>query len=331
MSLTQNGIAAVATSIVVLGLSYLVQSDAGTETASVRKATQVAKSTVNESVMMTQNASGMAVFGMPSVAIAPAPHSGNVETVGSMAAQLSEARIPRQQFVMASPFDECETALEMSLQPVATVELTISAPCHRRSDFVIWHERMAFSGRTDRSGHAVIHTPALAREATFTVTFDNIQEARGTVIIPDIRAYDRAVLQWRGDQNLNLHTLEFGASVGYPGHIWSAATQSPALAQENDQGFIMRLGNENVDIQYWAEVHTFPTGVLNRDGKVSLQVGAIVTEESCGRDLDALGIQTNAGRLLISQEMEIPMPLCDTGQTSVMHDGLFNDLNLLNN
>lgn len=330
MSLIRNGVTAAATAFIVLGLGYLVQSDGSAgEPRAVRKANQPPASSTVNSVMMTKNASGVAVFGMPNAVRSPRAHGANVEALATVDARLTEVKAPRPNFVVGSPLDGCKTDLDVALQLAAMVQLSIASPCHPTADFVVWHERMAFSGRTDANGDAVVVTPALEEDAAFVVTFDNIEEARASVNVPDVSLYDRAVLQWRGKDNLQLHALEFGATVGDPGHIWSAATQSAELAQQGERGFMMRLGTSDVAIPYWAEVYTFPSGLLNRDGHIALQVGAVVTASNCGREVDAVGIQTNSGRLLISQELEIEMPPCNASEPSVMHANLFRDLALV--
>jgi len=330
MSVIRNGITAAATAFIILGLGYLVQSDgnAASEPRAVRKANQPAASNVN-SVMMTKNDYGVAVFGMPNAVRSPQSHGANIEALVAVDARLTEVKAPRANFVVGSPLDGCKTNLTVAPRLAAMVELVIASPCHPLADFVVWHERMAFSGRTDADGNAIVETPALEKEATFVVTFENVEEARASVMVPDVSLYDRAVLQWRGTDNLQLHALEFGATVGDPGHIWSASTQSAELAQQGERGFMMRLGTGDAAIPFWAEVYTFPSGLLNRDGRIALQVGAVVTERNCGREIDAIGIQTNSGRLLISQELEIAMPPCDASAPSVMHANLFRDLALV--
>lgn len=324
MSLLRKGSTAVATACVILGLGYLVQSGSGPDQRAVRKATQPPANAVN-SVMMTTNTSGAAVFGMPHVSGSPPPIE-NIQNVAAIDTKFAEVETPQQVFMPGSPLDGCVTDLSAALELAAMVELTLSSPCHAEADFVVWHGRMAFSGQTDSDGGAVIKTPALETNATFIVTFDNVEEARATVAVPDVHLYDRAVLQWRGTDNLQLHALEFGAGIGDPGHIWSASTQNSELTRRGQRGFMMRLGTSKADLPYWAEVYTFPSGLMNRDGHIALQVGAAVTERNCGRELDAVGIQTNSGQLLISQNLAIEMLGCDAVGQSVLRADIFENL-----
>jgi hypothetical protein len=172
----------------------------------------------------------------------------------------------------------------------------------------------------------LVKTPALDIDATFIVTFDNIEKARTTVTVPDVLEYDRAILQWRGNDNLQLHALEFGATFGDQGHIWSASTQNLELAENGQRGFMMRLGKSEAQLPHWAEIYTFPAGLRNRDGFVVLQVGAAVTRSNCGREVDAIGIQTNSGRMLVSQDLAVQIPPCEIGAPSVIHANMFRTL-----
>jgi hypothetical protein len=311
---------------IVLGIGLLLQGNGQASERAVRKANQPTASYVN-GVMMARDASGNAVFGVPNAVGAPQSMPiTNVQTVAAIETQFQEIDAPRVRFIPGSPIDGCNTAVSATRQVAAMVQLDIQSPCRVDADFVVWHQGMAFSGRTDKEGNASVRTPALDPDAAFVVTFDNIEAARVSVTVPDVLEYDRAVLQWRGNNNLQLHALELGATFGDPGHIWSASTQSPELAQQGKRGFMMRLGNSDAPLPYWAEVYTFPAGLMNRHGLVALQVGAAVTDSNCGRDIDAVGIQTNSGRLLVSQDLAVRVPPCDIDVPSVIHANMFRTL-----
>ncbi len=328
MSLMRYGVTAIATATIVLGLGYIVQSDGTSDTRSVRKASQPTASAVY-SVTSSTNTVGAAIFGMPRAIDAPAIHQFEGEAaLIAVDARFSEMETPQASFMPASPLDSCETDLIAEPRFAAMVGLTLQSPCHPNADVVVWHEQMMFSARTDDVGDLALDVPALSSSATFVVTVDNIEEARTIVHVPDADMFDRAILQWRGTGNLQLHAMEFGATIGDPGHIWSASTHSPELAHDGERGFMTRLGTSNATIPYWAEVYTYPTGLVSRDGQIKLQVGAAVTEENCGRELDVKGIRTNAGRYLASSAFEIEMPGCDTVGQSFMRPDLFDTLTL---
>ncbi len=326
MALTRKLAFAILAAAMVLGFGLLLQNSSQANERAVRKASQPTASYVN-GVMMARDASGNAVFGVPEAVGAPKSMPiANIQTVAAVDTQFQEMEAPRIGFVPGSPLDGCKSTLSATRQLAAMVQLDIQSPCHTDADFVVWHQGMAFSGRTDDDGNATVRTPALDPNATFIVTFDNVEAARATVMVVDALEYDRAVLQWRGNNNLQLHALEFGATFGDPGHIWSASTQSPELAQQGERGFMMRLGTSDAQLPYWAEIYTFPAGLMNRHGLVALQVGATVTENNCGRDVDAVGIQTNSGRLLVSQDLAVRIPSCDAEVPSVIHANMFRTL-----
>ena len=94
------------------------------------------------------------------------------------------------------------------------------------------------------------------------------------------------------------------------------------------RGFMMHLGTTDTDIPYMAEVYTFPSGFMNRDGAISLEVGALVKETNCGRELDAEAIQTNGRGMLVVRDLNIPMPTCEALGKSMLLPNMFQDVTL---
>lgn len=327
--LQKSGIAA-GTVAVVLGLGFFVQSDESGTDRAMREANIPTSSSV-KSIMTSKTDEGKRAFGLPEVTTSILPQLQNIKRASAVDTILEEVEVPEMNFVLGSPMDGCETTIAAEALVPAIVDLRVSSPCHPNVDFVMWHGGMAFSVKTDAEGTASVVAPALVENAVFVVTFDNIEEARINVTVPDIGLYDRSVLHWRGKDNLQLHALEFGAAFGGTGHVWSASSQDPILTETGQRGFMLRLGTSSANLPYWSEVYTFPAGQLNDTSQIVLQVGASVTEKNCGREVDARSIQTNAGRVFSIQELGIQMPGCDAVGQSVMHAGLFSPVTLAAN
>lgn len=299
----------------------------GSGSADTGLVTQNTQSDVT-SRMVVNNAKSDSVFGVPDVVTTPLPHVQNVQTVASVNATYPDRSPPSLGTIQMTPSANCQTVLTAAPTVAALVDLELSANCHRNAPFVIRHMGLAFSGKTDPEGKAQFRAPALSSDATYAVFFRNLEAASVTIDVPDAGLYDRAVLQWRGTDNLQLHALEFGARIGDPGHIWTASTSSPEMAASSSRGFMMRLGRTDVDLPHMAEIYTFPSGLLNRDGAISLHVGALVTQRNCGRKVDAEAIQTNARNTLVVGDLHIPMPTCDAVGRSVMMPNMFHDVTL---
>lgn len=276
-------------------------------------------------LMMSTNAQGEAVFGVPDVVTSPLNHAANVQQVVAVDVVYSELDVPSLGTILATPVVGCETTMTAKRLPAAIVELSIVAPCFEDASFVVMHEYLGFSAQTDGDGNAVVNVPALVTDAAFSVSFENVLQAMTDIFVPELRQYDRAVLQWVSADNMRLHALEGGAQIGDPGHVWSASIHTAQDTSDGLHGFVVYLGEAGADIPYQAEVYTFPLGQMNRDGGVDLRVGISVSEENCEREVEATTIQTNAGQKLVKSNIIVAMPNCDqAGEVLFVSDQFIN-------
>lgn len=282
-------------------------------------------------LMMSTNAQGEAVFGVPDVVTTPLNHAANVQRIVAVDVVYTELDVPTLGTILATPVIGCETTLTAKRQPAAIVELSIAAPCFEDSSFVVMHEELGFSAVTDEDGNAVVSVPVLVTNAEFSVSFGNILQATTDIFVPELRQYDRAVLQWESADNMRLHALEGGAQIGDPGHVWSASIHTAEDTREGRHGFVVYLGETDADIPYQAEVYTYPAGQMNRDGAVDLRVGISVSEDNCAREVEAKTIQTNAGQTLVTSEIVVVMPSCDQAGEVLFVSDQFIDLALASN
>ena len=276
------------------------------------------------SMMMSTNALGEAVFGVPDVVTTPLNHAANVQQVVAVDVVYSEFDVPNLGTILATPTVGCDTAISAKRLPAAIVELTIAAPCFDDASFVVMHEALKFSAVTDGDGNAVVTVPALVTKASFSVSFENVLQASTEIFVPELRQYDRAVLQCASVDNMRLHALEGGAQIGDAGHVWSASIHTAEDTRAGLHGFVLYLGETEADILYQAEVYTFPAGLMNRDGGVDLLVGIGVREENCAREVEAKTIQTNAGQDLVQSDIIFKMSECDQVGEVLFLNNMFN-------
>jgi len=279
-----------------------------------------------QTMMMATNENGQAVFGVPDVAMAPTNHAANHQPIVAVDAVYMELAVPELGTVMATPQPDCETRVQSSRQIAAMVEIRIEAPCFEEASFVVAHEGMRVSAVTDRDGRATLQVPALVTNAIFAVFFDNVLQGETRIFVPELRQYDRAVLQWRNENNMRLHALENGAQIGDAGHVWSASIHSAEDTRAGRHGFVLYVGDVAADVPFQAEVYTFPAGQMNRDGGVDLQIGVRLNEDNCGREVDARTIQTNAGGMLVKADIAAQMPSCEQVGEVVFLTDQFADL-----
>lgn len=279
----------------------------GTGTQSEREAYNQAP----RSLMLSTNAQGQAVFGVPNTVAVPSNHAATAQQIVAVDAVYPEMRTPFFAPIMALPVTDCPTTVSARREAAALVVVDIASPCESEAAFVVAHSGLRVAGMTDRDGGAQLVLPALVADATFDVTFSNIWKGMAKVFVPELRRYDRAVLQWATTDNMRLHALENGAQIGDPGHVWSASLHSPADARAGKNGFVLFMGDSMAEIPYQAEVYTFPVGQLITDHSVDLRVGVPVTSDNCGREVDARTIQAHGGEAPFVQEITIQMPACE--------------------
>jgi hypothetical protein len=222
--------------------------------------------------------------------------------------------------VPLSPALDCDRSMDAMVVPGAMVDLTLSAPCLRGARFTVHHNGMMFTALTDEAGAATMTVPALSETALFIAAFADGEGAVATVAVPGLQDVDRAVVQWRGNTGLQVHAHEFGAAYGADGHVWKGTGSG--------EGFLTVLGDTELDDARVAEIYTFPSSDSVRDGSVTLSVEAEVTQDNCGRDIEAQSIQLQPGDEPRAQELVLSVPDCDAIGDFLVLKNLLNDLTI---
>ena len=126
-----------------------------------------------------------------------------------------------------SPFGtSCKSGLTAKPVSGAMVELTVNAPCLPNTRVEIRHGRMVVTQKTSHTGDLVVIIPALETKARFAVDFGSNRVLRTTVTVSGLDKIERTAIQWRGDIEVDLHALEFGADIGSTGHVWEGQARA---------------------------------------------------------------------------------------------------------
>ena len=309
-----------ATFSVALGLGFLVQYDSGGAASG-----EAAPTTVPRAVTVVTSRQAQSVFGVAENTHTLADHLANVQAVVHVADNYTEEPAPELGTISATSVidDRCKVTLSAAAVPAAMAGLSINAPCNKRTEFVISHDGLRFSGRTDRDGVASVSIPVLSQDGEISVLINNMEQARTSIAMRDALQYDRTILQWRGEENLQLHVLEGDASFGENGHIWSGSVHTPNLAILGQHGFVAHYGTRYAAIPYQAEVYTYPARSVRADMVVKMPVGVMVTDENCDRSFNVQVIQVVAGQVSTPTNVSIDTPSCDNaGQFIVLVDAL---------
>jgi len=230
-----------------------------------------------------------------------------------------------------APAFGCEIAFTAQPVAAAMVRLSLSAPCLMNERFSLHHNGMMFADATNDAGKAEITVPALSEKAVFIATFASGASAVAQADVETLEYYDRAVVQWRGSEGLQIHALEYGADYDDTGHVWAGADRGMADAARGEGGFVTRLGDANVFEPMLAEVYTFPSGTALVDGDVRLSLEIEVMDSNCGQDVEAQTLQKKGISRMQVREVTLSMPDCDAMGDYLVLKNLFDDLNIASN
>lgn len=212
----------------------------------------------------------------------------------------------------------CDVLLRATPAPMASVTLSLDAPCNPNERLTVHHTGMMFTATTSDSGHLDVTVPALSRKAVFVVELSQGAGAVATAEVPDLGDFDRIVLQWSGNTGFQLHAREFGAAYGSAGHVWSGATETSG---DEGLGHVTRLGDSELQQPNLVEIYSFPLNDAHRAGTVDLSVEAEVTAATCGRDIAAQSIELRRDAAPVTQDLTLSMPECsDVGGFLVLNN-----------
>ena len=251
---------------------------------------------------------------------------GVTEVPASVAAPAPDAALPATPMDPDVPNLGCAVTARATPGPMATVDLAVAAPCLGNSRLVVHHNGMTFTAITDEDGVLDVTVPALAERAVFIAAFDNGEGAVATAQVNDIADFDRIVLQWQGKAGFQIHALEFGASYGEPGHVWSGA--DPKDAGDRTTGSVVRLGTEDALSPLLAEVYTFPAADADRSGDIALSVEAEVTADNCGRDISAQLLERKGADRMQTRALDLTVPGCTAIGDFLVLNNLLDDLKI---
>lgn len=223
---------------------------------------------------------------------------------------------------------DCAPVMTSTATAGALVEISLSAPCYVNAAFTMHHHGMMFTAQTDQKGAASLVVPALAEVAVFIAAFDNGEGAVSTSSIPDFADFDRAVLQWENEAAFMLSAYEDGAIYGESGHITAANPGNRERLISAEGGFLLRLGDPVADKTMMAEVYSFPSAMLSGPTDVMLVAEVGITEENCGKDLNAQSVQVAPTGATKAVDLMITMPDCDAAGDFLILQKMFEDLTI---
>lgn len=211
----------------------------------------------------------------------------------------------------------CLIAAEATPRGAALVTLSLTAPCQINQRVTIHHHGLIFTAYTDDVGTFTGDIPALHENAIFVASFSDGAGAIARTQVPDIAGFDRILVQWQGQNALELHAHEFGATYGAPGHVWSGRPDPTPHG-----GSVIRLGHADSALpSHMAEIYSLPRGSSRPTGAVELSLETEITEHNCNRSIPVQTIRLSGGKITKSRAFSLSIPEC----------GRIGDFMVLNN
>ncbi len=261
------------------------------------------------------------------------PESAKIQSVQSAPVQLAnlEAETTPEIETSAALTGEVECAPSMIAQAsaAASVALSVSAPCHKSTAFVIHHQGMMFTAMTNTAGEAEMIVPALAEVSVMIAAFDDGEGAVATAAVPDFSKFDRAVLQWQGDTAVMLSAYEGDAGFGDDAHIHAGNPGDMGRVDQLQGGYLVRLGDTSAQDPLMAEIYTFPSSAHANVADVMIVAEAEITAQNCGHEMNAQSIQVSPTGATSALDLTMVMPDCDAVGDFLILQNMFEDLTLV--
>ena len=200
---------------------------------------------------------------------------------------------------------DCAPRLTLATLPQAMIAVDYQAPCLAEGASVtLAHGPLALTGTLDAEGRLALELPALAPEASVSITAlapgtDTPDIARD-ITVADFAAQARLVLEWHGPAELGLSAFEAGADWGGEGHIHAASAPSSA-------GFVTALGGADAAR---ALILTYPAGVDPHDGRISVEAELALNSASCGRSFTARVLLVQSDAPVSGLSLDLDTPAC---------------------
>ncbi len=306
MFVVRNYVTMCGTIACALGIGYLMQYGTAAQPSDAQ----------NQIAAATQTNQTSVLAGLDSIVLTSASATAS-DTDDAVVAPKTTRIEPRQKPAQKS----CNLSARAVAVPGAQARLTIKSPCRGNERISIHHSGLTLTQVTDQNGTLRVTIPALSEYAIFLISFPDQTGTVATTHVPDLKDYDRVALQWKGDKALQIHALEFGASYGGEGHVWSNSATAGA-------GSVVSLGHSGLTDAQNIEVYSFPAGQSQQSGTIDLTVEAEVTENNCGHTLNVQSIELRANTGLRSRDLSVAVPDCSQLGEFLVLNNLLQDLTI---
>ena len=213
----------------------------------------------------------------------------------------------------------CPVSLDVMASALATLDLTLQAPCRASERVVIRHGGLTVTGMTSLTGTLFTSIPGMEASGAVSVLFGDGLEVNAVGALPDLTLYRRFAVQWMADDTFQVNAFENGAQFGEAGHVSATNPHRRIASLPMQGGYLSLLGDGAAPLPMLAEVYTFPQAP---DETVVLTIEASVTEATCNRELLGEVLLSEAGTVT-KTDLTMATPTCDAiGDVLVLNNPL---------
>jgi hypothetical protein len=187
------------------------------------------------------------------------------------------ATLPEPQLTPASLAEACPVTLDAFAAADAILSISLTAPCRPNQTVVLSHAGLAVTYQTTATGALFADIPAMDASGALSIRFADGQLVEARAPMPEVAALRRLAVQWMQDDRFLL-----------------TGEEAPFL-----------LGTLSGPVPMQAQVIT-----LSSDTEAPLVIEAEVTDQTCGRELLAEVLYSEAG-LVTRADLSLAMPDCD--------------------
>ncbi|MDK3071727.1 hypothetical protein QO034_01265 [Sedimentitalea sp. JM2-8] len=250
--------------------------------------------------------------------IAPIPEPGSGRAAKAILmtprTEIGSPDVPRAAAPLppvAASEQNCALTATATPSDMATVVLTVAAPCHGHERIVLHHDGLEFAEVLDKSGKLTVRVPVLNENVVILARTRSGQRGIAVARVPSLAKYDRFVLQWTGTGDFQFHAPGSDAETDARDYLWSAsASRKGAETDATPVAAVIPLGNPAGSAPKVAKVYTIPAGLRTRSGDMGLVVEAEVTADTCGRDIAARSLDLRRNMRPRARDIVLSMPDC---------------------
>lgn len=195
----------------------------------------------------------------------------------------------------------CPVVATAKAAPLATVDLSVDAPCQARQIATVHYGGLMFSAMTDENGILKWQIPVFAKRSAVIVEFPDGAGTTTVAEVPTLQDVDRIALQWKGKTDFQVRTN------GPSSNNYSMEGAEREQGSFPNFGHFVRLGDSTGPEPRRIEIYTFPA---RGPDELMFNVETEITHFNCNRSLAAQTLELRDGQRARVRDIVLTTPSC---------------------